>query len=99
MPYLIYNIHVSRLLVDRKNSYNREASDGSGTARARRGWEDLRNSVTCVTRLEKAFLVRKKRDELTDTDRNRAVTSLTCHNLPDSCSINLNNALEYYITL
>lgn len=34
MPYLIRNIHVSRPLVDGRNSYSRgEASVGSGTAR------------------------------------------------------------------
>lgn len=66
---------------------------------ARGGREDRRNSVSCVTHVDKAFLVRKKQDELTDTDRNRAVTSLTCHNLPDSCSTILNDALEYDFTL
>lgn len=64
---------------------------------ARAGGGKIDGTASVASRASKAFLVRKKRDELTNTDSNRAVTSLTCHNLPDSCSTVLNDALEYDI--
>ncbi len=68
MPYLIYNIHVSRLLVDRRNSYNRgEASDGSGTAHGGGGRTHRTASDASLTRFEneKVFGAQTERDEPT----------------------------------
>lgn len=87
MPYLIYNIHVCRLLVDWRNSYNRgEASDGSGTAHGGgRNPHRTAASDASLTRFEneKAFLVRKlsARDEPTDAGSDRSRLSNEIINL------------------
>lgn len=55
-------------------------------------------SVASRTLPEGVFSVRKERDESTDADRNRAMRSLTCHNLRASSSSIFSNALEYDIS-
>lgn len=100
MPYLIYNIHVSRLLVDRRNSYNRgEASDGSGTAHGGGTYRTAASDAS-LTRFEneKVFGAQTERDEPTDADRCRAMRSLTCHNVRASSSFIFSDALKYEIS-
>lgn len=98
MPYLIYNIHVSRLLVDRRNSYNRwEASDGGGTAHGGGGKIDRTASVASRAS-RRRFFVSPRADESTDADRKRAMRSLTCHNLRASSSSIFSDAFKYDIS-